>query len=470
MKTSRGFIMTILSLLAVLIVLQLSMPHKYVWLETHDGNDSEPYGCMVFDSVMRSSMQKGYEVTDKKLNQIADGRHNVLIAAEKLNLSETEADALKRMLNNGATVMIAVTNFLRDETDSILAYDYGVVHCNYLFRDVSNLINQNNDNDYRPYTTIFYDKSNGSTPEKMQLYDFMFGSYLICDEESEYREIAHVFNHDRANPYARIYFKSNQQRQKEIMKEPDEGTRLRKLKDFNEEFYKGNDDYNDDLPPVKHPVAIEKKVGKGRLIVVASALPFSNYGILSRRNTRLTSLLMAELADKPTLRSTKGTSRFSDSMLPGKEEKTPLNYVFSQPSLTEAWQLMLFTILLFLIFNARRRQRVIPVYKAPRNHNIEFVKLIGTLYWQRHDNNDLLQKKYATFVDAIRHSTAADITNIADDEENSQAIAALTGMPHDRIIETLKQLRFLVSNELQVSDSEMKKAIDSMNEITRKLS
>ena len=43
-------------------------------------------------------------------------------------------------------------------------------------------------------------------------------------------------------------------------------------------------------------------------------------------------------------------------------------------------------------------------------------------------------------------------------------------MPHDRIIETLKQLRFLVSNELQVSDSEMKKAIDSMNEITRKLS
>ena len=119
---------------------------------------------------------------------------------------------------------------------------------------------------------------------------------------------------------------------------------------------------------------------------------------------------------------------------------------------------MLFTILLFLIFNARRRQRVIPVYKAPRNHNIEFVKLIGTLYWQRHDNNDLLQKKYATFVDAIRHSTAADITNIADDEENSQTI------------ETLKQLRFLVSNELQVSDPEMKKAIDSMNEITRKLS
>lgn len=158
--------MTILSLLAVLILLQLSMPHKYVWLETHDGNDSEPYGCMVFDSVMRSSMPKGYEVTDKRLNQIADGRHNVLIAAEKLNLSETEADALKRMLNNGATVMIAVTNFLRDETDSILAYDYGVVHCKYLFRDVSNLINQNNDNDYRPYTTIFYDKSNGSTPER----------------------------------------------------------------------------------------------------------------------------------------------------------------------------------------------------------------------------------------------------------------------------------------------------------------
>ena len=36
--------MTILSLLAVLILLQLSMPHKYVWLETHAGTDSEPYG------------------------------------------------------------------------------------------------------------------------------------------------------------------------------------------------------------------------------------------------------------------------------------------------------------------------------------------------------------------------------------------------------------------------------------------
>ena len=151
-------------------------------------------------------------------------------------------------------------------------------------------------------------------------------------------------------------------------------------------------------------------------------------------------------------------------------EKSPLDYIFSQPALSDAWRLALLTIILFMVFKARRRQRVIPIYNAPRNYNLEFIKLVGSLYWQQHDNNDLLGKKYAAFAEAVRKSIATDIYSQEDDAVTSSRIAALTGMTSGEVAEFLKNLRFLSHNELQISDEEMKKNIDMMNKITEKLS
>ncbi|MEZ4948551.1 MAG: hypothetical protein R2784_04035 [Saprospiraceae bacterium] len=63
--------------------------------------------------------------------------------------------------------------------------------------------------------------------------------------------------------------------------------------------------------------------------------------------------------------------------------ESPLSYVLSQPPLASAWYLLLFMGILFLVFRAKRRQRIIPVLAANENTSLEFIKTIGKLYFQK---------------------------------------------------------------------------------------
>ena len=60
-------------------------------------------------------------------------------------------------------------------------------------------------------------------------------------------------------------------------------------------------------------------------------------------------------------------------------EETPLRFWLQNEPLRWAAYLTIAGLLLFCVFYARRRQRVIPVVEEPKNRSLEFVKLIGTL-------------------------------------------------------------------------------------------
>lgn len=464
MKMNRGFIIGCLAMLGVMMLLQLSMPHQFSWVETYSKNDSEPYGCMLFDDVMTDGMRNGYGVTEKRLEQLTDGKNNVLMVCRELSLTETDAKALKEMLKNGATVMIAAKGTEEGKTDSIMAYDYGVAFNSFRDLDVDYFKKNINDNEYAPYDTVYF-----KTPrEEYIVYDFMIGCHLDTEYATGVNAIADIQTNCSDNLYARRFYKKNMKRRDKIMQEKDSLKREQMLNEFNDEFeyyYNSNEELR---PKTYRHIAIERKVGKGKIIIVSTPLFFTNYGILSKRNTGLTSLLMARLADKPTLR-TEAKTRVGNT-LTGEEEKTPLDYIFSNRALSDAWRLALFTVFLFMVFKARRRQRVIPVYHEPRNHNIEFVKLIGSLYWQKHDNNDLLAKKFALFAEDVRKWTGTDLFNADDDERSAERIAKMTGMEVEEVKKKLKELRFLMLYELQIEDADLKKAIDTMSEIQGKLS
>ena len=90
-------------------------------------------------------------------------------------------------------------------------------------------------------------------------------------------------------------------------------------------------------------------------------------------------------------------------------------------------------ILLFMIFTARRRQRVIPVIREPENKSLEFTELIGTLYYQKKDHADLVHKKFIYFAEELRREIQVDIEEVADDERSFRRIAQKTGMDAEEI-------------------------------------
>jgi len=86
----------------------------------------------------------------------------------------------------------------------------------------------------------------------------------------------------------------------------------------------------------------------------------------------------------------------------GLSEKSPLQYILSQASLTWAWYLLLVLGLLFMIFRAKRRQRIIPVLDPNTNTSLEFLSSMGRLYFLQNNHKKIALLKMKFFENHIR--------------------------------------------------------------------
>ena len=55
-----------------------------------------------------------------------------------------------------------------------------------------------------------------------------------------------------------------------------------------------------------------------------------------------------------------------------------------------------------MIFNAKRKQRIVKVVKPLENTTVAFTKTIGNLYYETKDHNNLIDKKITYFLEYIR--------------------------------------------------------------------
>ena len=83
--------------------------------------------------------------------------------------------------------------------------------------------------------------------------------------------------------------------------------------------------------------------------------------------------------------------------------ETPFKFILSHEALKWAWYSLLIITLIFVIFRAKRTQRIIPVLKKPENASIEFTKSIGTLYYQQKNHKKLALLKMKLFLEYIRN-------------------------------------------------------------------
>lgn len=146
-------------------------------------------------------------------------------------------------------------------------------------------------------------------------------------------------------------------------------------------------------------------------------------------------------------------------------QMSPFRYFLSQSPLRWALYLSMVSILLFMIFTARRKQRAIPVIREPENKSLEFAELIGTLYYQKKDHADLVRKKYLYFAEELRREIQVDVEEVAEDERSFGRIARKTGMEAGEIAAFIREVRPVVYGGRSISEKEMKRLVDKMNEI-----
>lgn len=152
-------------------------------------------------------------------------------------------------------------------------------------------------------------------------------------------------------------------------------------------------DADDDYPTIisQSPDSIVDMVlfpyGEGACYLQTSPIAFTNYSLTQSQGQDYTEKVFAHLTTGPIYWDSfsnvptsigRGGNGYSNYLDP---REGPLDYVLSQPPLAWAWYLLLSLALLYLLFRAKRRQRVIPVLEKNRNTSLEFINTISRLHF-----------------------------------------------------------------------------------------
>lgn len=192
--------------------------------------------------------------------------------------------------------------------------------------------------------------------------------------------------------------------------------------------------------------------GKGHVYFHSDPTALTNYYLLKPYSERYIQDVFSYLPDRKTLWFTANRDAEGRSA-------SPLSFVLSMPPLRYAWWLFLAGLLLFALFNAKRRQRVVPIIEPVRNKSVEFVKSIGNLYLQEGDFHDMMAKKAQYFLSRIRMDLLIDTQHL--DQNFAKKLQLKTGADSAKIIEAIT----LIKKGQDPYSSVMKEDLARMNQI-----
>lgn len=196
--------------------------------------------------------------------------------------------------------------------------------------------------------------------------------------------------------------------------------------------------------------------GKGHLYFHAEPLILTNYYLLKPSNEKYVQHVFSYLPDRETV-------WFSGENESVVESRSPLRFILSKPALRYAWWLLLSGLLLFVLFNAKRRQRIVPIIEPLQNKSVEFVKSIGNLYLQEGDFHDMMAKKGHYFLNRVRMELLIDTKNL--DEQFIQLLHLKTGKVIDKIKEATELIKKGQDPYASVRQEDLVKLNTLLNEI-----
>lgn len=176
--------------------------------------------------------------------------------------------------------------------------------------------------------------------------------------------------------------------------------------------------------------------GKGDIYLHSNPIVFTNFHLLDTAKLRYASKVFSHLPDGPIYWDTKSrVSRDVMRRMNGSnvrlEKDGPLKYILAQQELRWAWFIMLGLIGLYLLFAAKRKQRIIPVLEEKSNTSLDFIQTIGRMYFQRGEHVrlcDMMMKQFQTFVREKYHLTTRDMN-----EEFIDSLALKSDISSERI-------------------------------------
>jgi len=143
-----------------------------------------------------------------------------------------------------------------------------------------------------------------------------------------------------------------------------------------------------------HVLTLRIPLGKGQMFLNTTPAAFTNVYALRANQTFISKSLSPLPAGRLVW--------LENYQVGNRELATPLRFILTNEPLAWAYYLTLFSILIFMLFEAKQKQRPIPVIKSLTNTSLEFAITIGNLYFQRADHKNIIEKRIHFFLDFVR--------------------------------------------------------------------
>ncbi|HEY8931348.1 MAG TPA: DUF4350 domain-containing protein [Mucilaginibacter sp.] len=194
-----------------------------------------------------------------------------------------------------------------------------------------------------------------------------------------------------------------------------------------------------------HSTFLSFKMGKGNLFITCTPLAFTNYSLLNNNN--------ADYAAKALSYMPAAKIIYWDEYQNGdiEEDDSPLRVFFEHPQLQWAYYIALFSLVIFVLYEIKRRQRIIPIVEPLANSTLGFVTTVGQVYYEKRDNTNITQKKITYFLSHLRDEYHIKTNKL--DQEFIEILAAKTGITHEFATELVNKI--LQLEKQRITDNEL---------------
>ena len=153
---------------------------------------------------------------------------------------------------------------------------------------------------------------------------------------------------------------------------------------------------------------VKVNYGEGHFYLHLQPIAFTNYHLLKKDNQKYIASVSSYLNDETIYFDSRNKKRNAMS-------NSKLRFILNNPPLKWAWFIALISLLVFVVFNAKRKQRIVKVIEPHKNTTVAFTKTIGNLYYETKDHNNVIDKKITYFLEHLRRVYFID-TQLLDEK------------------------------------------------------
>jgi hypothetical protein len=188
---------------------------------------------------------------------------------------------------------------------------------------------------------------------------------------------------------------------------------------------------------------IKMKIGSGSILIHSAPIVFSNYFILHKNNIRYFQKVFSAIPDnvEKLVWDEYYLTRKPSSKSKEDKPKGIFSVLFRYPSFKWGMLTAIVILLLYILFNMRRRQRMIPAYSRPKNDSLDFVKTMGRLYHDKRDHKNLCQKMAVYFLEHVRSQYKLPTHTL--DEKFEKLLHYKSGYSEEGIHQLVSFIRYL---------------------------